>query len=285
MLETVGALFLRIISNPCANVFQKKLSQNHSVLLINLYTYLFLSLFCIIPFFSYDWWVYGADYWFYVTAAGILCVLGSVFIMKALQIGELSILAPINSYKCIAGLLLGIVFLGEIPGVSDISGMILIIWGSKYILGTLPEGFSLKLLKRKDILYRILALVFSGSEAVILKKIITMSGAVQSFIWWCFTGFIFSAAAVLILKPSIKIFSLKDTLKCVITALFLGLMQISTNFVFKNMDVGIALALFQLSNLVSVFLGFKIFKETQIIKKITGSIIMILGTALIFIGF
>lgn len=60
-------------------------------------------------------------------------------------------------------------------------------------------------------------------------------------------------------------------------------MQYSTNFVFEKMNVGYALALFQLSSLVTVFLGYEIFKEKNLKEKIIGTCIMILGSVLIIL--
>ncbi len=58
-------------------------------------------------------------------------------------------------------------------------------------------------------------------------------------------------------------------------------MQYSTNIVFEKLNVGLSLALFQLSGIVAVILGYKFFNEGQLLKKIIGSIIMIAGSCLI----
>jgi drug/metabolite transporter (DMT)-like permease len=58
-------------------------------------------------------------------------------------------------------------------------------------------------------------------------------------------------------------------------------MVVCTNYVFKNMQVGAGLALFQISILFSVFLGHHIFKEKGLFKKLVGSFIMIVGSLLI----
>lgn len=60
-------------------------------------------------------------------------------------------------------------------------------------------------------------------------------------------------------------------------------MQYSTNYVFLKMNVSYALALFQLSAIVSVFLGYKIFSEKNIAKKLFGSVIMVIGAVLIIL--
>ena len=107
MWEPLLALVVRIFSNPAANVFQKKLSDKYSAILINLYSYAFLTLFCAYPILTNNWGQYDAGYWLYVGLAGMLCTLGSVCLIKALQYGEMSVLGPINSYKCLVGLIIG----------------------------------------------------------------------------------------------------------------------------------------------------------------------------------
>ena len=62
-----------------------------------------------------------------------------------------------------------------------------------------------------------------------------------------------------------------------------GLMTIMTAFVFKHINVGYALSLFQLSIIVNVILGYKLFKEKNLIKKLIGSLIILIGSATILI--
>ena len=63
MIGGIGALFVRILSNPAANAVQKFLAQRHSAVLINLYSYAFLSLFCLIPARGYAWGAYDLTYY------------------------------------------------------------------------------------------------------------------------------------------------------------------------------------------------------------------------------
>ena len=49
------------------------------------------------------------------------------------------------------------------------------------------------------------------------------------------------------------------------------------------MNVGYALALFQLSTIISIFLGYRIFKEQNIKKKLLGAVIMIAGSVVIIL--
>lgn len=283
MLEGILALIIRIISNPLANMIQKIQAEKHNAILINTYSYFFLSLACVVPAIFNDWSGYGLNYWLYALFAGILCTLGSICLIKALQLGEMSVLGPINSYKCIVGLVIGYLLLGEIPSLYGILGVILIIFGSWFIFDTVQDGFSFNLLLRKDIILRFCALFFTGCEAVVLKKIILMSSVSESFILWCFTGFIFSLLMLFGFRIKPERLNTKDLLSCGGIAVCLGLMQFSTNMVFEWLNVGLSLALFQLSSVVAVVFGYKVFREKHFVKKLLGSIIMILGSCLILL--
>ena len=62
-----------------------------------------------------------------------------------------------------------------------------------------------------------------------------------------------------------------------------AVMQYSTNYVFSKMNVAYALALFQLSTILSVFLGVNIFKEKGLARKVIASLIMITGAVIIIL--
>ena len=283
MLTTIIALCLRITSNPAANAVQKILSEKHSAIMINLYAFGFLSLFCLYPASLNNWSSYNLEYWNYVLLAGCLCTLGSICLIKALQYGEMSILGPINSYKCLVGLLFGYILLGEIPSIRGIIGTLLIIFGSWFIFDTVKTDGFFKILFRKDIFLRLCALFFTGFEAVVLKKIILLSSPKESLILWCFSGFIFTLLLAILFKVKLKKISKKDTLLTLLIAICLGIMQYSTNIVFEKINVGLSLALFQLSGIISILFGYFIFKEHRLRKKLLGTVIMIAGSCLILL--
>lgn len=283
MSKTILFLIIRIFSNPFANLFQKKLASENSSVTINFYSFLILSILTFPLLFSLQIPAMNTYFWFVVILAGLLCTLGTLCLIKAMEIGELSVVGPINSYKSVIGLISAFFLLGEIPSLFGLLGMFLIIWGSKFIFFKDVEGFSFKLFKRKDIQYRFLALILTGIEAAFLKQIIILSSIETSFVLWCISGAIWSLIILFLQKKKLVLSNNRDYLVCFVIAICLGLMQYSTNYVFKYMNVGYALALFQLSSIVNVFLGYKIFKEKHFIYKLIGSLIMILGSCLIIL--
>ena len=182
---TAGAVLLRIFSNPFGNVFQKQLTKDNHPLLINFLTYLSLSVFCLFIATNIHWQELPRQFWIYSILGGITGALGNSFLVKALQKGDLSILGPINSYKSVIGLVTAIFLLREIPNLWGILGIAFIIYGSYFVLDTTKERFSWALLKKRDIQYRIGAMILSAIEAVFIKKIILASSVTLAFVSWC----------------------------------------------------------------------------------------------------
>lgn len=283
MLGTVAAVILRILSNPFSNVLQKKLTlKGYEPLSINFLSYLGLSLFCILFLWQIDLLNTSLIAYKYAFIGGIFGALGNGFLISALEKGDLSVLGPINSYKSVVAMLFGIFILKELPTVQGILGIFLVIYGSYFVFGTQKEGFSIKLLKRRDILYRILALIFTAIEAVFIKKVIMFSDILTSFVFWCWFGMLFSFVMVILKRSLIKpIFS--DLNKLILLVFTTAIMQLSTNYVFNKMNVSYALALFQLSTIAVVIFGWKFFDEKDIKIKILGSSIMVLGSVLLIL--
>jgi len=284
---TAIALTLRIFANPIGNVFQKQLTFQCGIhpLLINFLTYFGLSIALLAFFTQSDWTALSLDFWGSAVFVGILGAVGNGFLIKALQIGDLSILGPINAYKSVIGIIGGVLILGEIPSTKGLIGVCLIIFGSYFIFDTIENKFSWKIFKRKEILYRLLALVFTATEAVFLKRCISLSSPSIAFYAWCvfgaFFSFILLKTTKINLKTEKKKFQKQAIVKLILLIISLGTMQLTTNYVFNNMQVGYALSLFQLSIIISILFGKQFFQETNIIKKLLAGIIMIAGSILI----
>lgn len=287
---TFFAILLRIISNSMSNVYQKQLTAKAiDPFLINFIMYFGLTICCIPIIIRTPFLTFPHQIWANAILGGMCGALGNSYLVKALKNGELSILGPINAYKSVVALVFGIILLHEIPSIIGLVGIILIICGSYFIFDTQEEGFSFKLLKRKDIRYRFYALIFTAIEAVFAKNVILYSDVKISFMFWSFFGMVFTG--ILLLPKLTNLTSLNQILttkKFIFTRLLLiilcmGGMQICTNIVFSRMNVSYGLALFQLSTILSVFLGWHYFKEQQILKKLLGSSIMIVGAIIIIL--
>lgn len=290
-METVFtgvAVLLRIISNPLGNVFQKQLTaKGHHPLIVNFLTYLLLSLVCLFIAVQTAWLTLSKSFWLYSVLDGITGALGNSLLVKALQKGELSMLGPINSYKSIVGIIAGLFLLGEVPGFWGMIGVALIVYGSYFVLGTTGERFSWALFRRSEIRLRLSAMLFSAVEAVFDKKVILESSVATAFLSWCWFGGLFSFLLLFLYRLNLRVETKKierwDGKKYFFLICCIGIMQFTTNYAFAHMPVGYALSLFQLSAVVSVLLGYRLFNEQDIRKKLIGSAIMIAGSVVIIL--
>jgi len=274
MLYVLSGVLARIVSNSYLNVFQKFLTNKGSKpSVVNFYTYLGLSILSVflIPFFEIE---LSSAILTNFAIMGLLGALGNYCIIKALSVGELSSLAPINSYKPVVAIIVAFFYLKEIPSFNGIIGILLIIFGT-YVL------YQRGKCNKRAVFYRILALIFSGSEAVFIKKIILLTNIPTSFALWALSGLVFSFIFVLYSKHKLTFPDIKYQTLLILSV---ALMQYSTNFVFSKINVAYALALFQLSTLLSVFLGVNIFKEKGLKRKIIASLIMISGALVIILS-
>ncbi len=282
------AVILRIFSNPLGNVFQKQLTTERiHPLIVNFLTYFLLSIGCLLIASFIHWPGLSRQFWIYSILGGIAGASGNGFLVKALQYGELSVLGPVNSYKSVVGIIGGIILLGEVPNLWGLFGIVIIIYGSYFVLDTTKERFSLALLKKKEIQYRLLAMILTAIEAVFVKKVILASSTTIAFMSWSCFGAVFSFFLLFVYRLQIKNEAKKINSNYIGKFAFLivciGTMQFTTNYTLEHMDVGYALSLFQLSTIVSVLLGYKFFKEMAIRKKLIGSLIMIIGSVVIIL--
>ena len=155
------------------------------------------------------------------------------------------------------------------------------------VLDTTDERFSGRLLKKKEIQFRIWAMLLTAIEAVFTKKIILASSTLTAFVSWCWGGALFSLLLLFVYrlnwKTEVKKIHPSDGSRYLLLILCIGTMQATTNYSFAHLPVGYALSLFQLSTLVSVLLGRRIFNEQNIRKKLVGSAIMIAGSVMIIL--
>ena len=288
-MPTLVAVAIRIIANPLANVYQKKLvSTKGSAVTVSFLTYALLSLGVVVLIPEGRWHSLRAEFWETALLAGIFGAAGNAFLVRALQSGELSVLGPINAYKPVVSLIAGFFILREIPGWLGCAGMAFVLWGSYFIIAPETRTGAAGILRRIDLRYRIGALVLTAAEAVLLKKIILLSSPRTAFIVWCWAGALCSLPMLLLSRPapfkSHFQIGRREMPKYLLLVLCIGIMQYTTNFVFDRMPVAAALSLFQLSALLSVFLGAHFFRERDIVRKLTGAGIMITGAILIIVS-
>lgn len=277
------------MANPLSNVFQKQLAQRSAEPLIIITATHGLLTALALPFLAgMPLGALGVDFWANLLTAVVLAVGGYVFLWYALRSTDLSLLAPINAYKAVLGLLLAVVLIGEVPTLSGLIGVALIVAGSYFVIDRVPgqaHSSAFRLFTREPgVQLRFAALICSATESVFLKRALLLSSPITTFLIWAVCCFAVAAIAAVLLRTWVaaEVTRLRSEWR---TLLWLtattGLMQVTTLLTFGKLQVGYSLALFQLSTLISVYLGHRYFEERNIRRRLLGSLVMVIGAMLI----
>jgi drug/metabolite transporter (DMT)-like permease len=283
-------VLVRILANPISNVFQKQLTQRsaHPIFIIAT-VHAALALMCLPYMFVPGALVLVAGVWTNMLIAALFAVTGNVLIIYALSETDLSVLGPINAYKSVVGLILGVFLIGERPTPIGLTGVLLIVAGSYVVIdkgANQPQSNAfVRFFSERGIQLRFAALFLSATEAIFLKRAIVLSSPAVVFVLWSVLGFAMALAGGLVLlrhEIARQVATLRGALdRYAALAITTGTMQFATLFAFRDLQVGYSLALFQLSTIVSVFLGRRYFAETNIRKRLVGSVVMAIGAVLI----
>lgn len=287
---TALVVALRIVANPLANVFQKRLVRHdiHPLVVIGM-THALLTATALPLVSRVAWQSLAPGFWTNMSLCAVLAVAGNVLLVAALGLTDLSLLGPINAYKTVLSLALATVLLGEVPSAFGLLGVLLIVVGSVLVVDRAPgqqrRHAVARLFRDRGVQLRLAALVCSATEAVFLKRAQLFASPFTTFLAWVFLGVVPAAlAAVLLIRHDLR--SQLERLRREWRsygglAVTTGAMQLATLLVFRVMPVGYALALFQLSAVVSVLLGAHYFAERSIGRRLAGSMVMVAGAVLI----
>lgn len=280
----------RIVANPVSNVFQKQLTQRsaHPLFIIGA-THALLTLAVLPLLLGPTPLILPAAFWWNITLCVVLAVASNVLLVHALKSTDLSILGPVNAYKAVISLVLAVFVVGEIPTAMGVAGVLLILAGSGLVVDRLPNQprhhAFLQFYRDRGIQWRLAALVLSATEAVYLKKALLLTSPLTTFVWWSILGVPLAATAILLLLRTETTHELGRFRQHWRTYLWLalttGVMQLTTLLTFGKLPVGYSLALFQLSSLISVFLGYRYFREGHLRRRLLGSSVMVAGAFLI----
>jgi drug/metabolite transporter (DMT)-like permease len=286
------SVVVRVVVNPCSNVMQKVLTRSAAdPLFIICATHGLLSLIglpLVLAFLP----PLSGEFWLNITASSTLAVVGNVLLVQAVKRSDLSVLGPINAYKSVVSLVPGVILLREMPSLMGLSGIALVVAGSYGLVdqdGMVggPSGL-VRLFRDRGVQYRVAALVLTATEAVFLKRALLASSSLTTFAVWSLLGFgvsLFAVATLLGSQVRHDLSVLRGNKRTYLT-LFVttGLMQLTTLATLEWFQVGPALALFQTSALISVVLGYKVFQERHVLKRLLGSAVMACGAVLIIVG-
>ena len=217
---------------------------------------------------------------------------GNFLLLRSIQRTDLSIFGPLNSYKPVVGLLLGWWILAEMPTLFGVVGMGIVLLGSLLLAdrSQTPEDFAGRRLyfglHQPGVRDRLIAVALTAAGSIFLKLAMQHRDTVTSLAAWSLISWLLAFGWLLIDRGSMKL----DLIRILWHRDLIGIaanmiaMQGLTILVFQVMNVGYALALFQLGSLVSVYLGHRLFGEVDLYRRLLAASIMFIGAVVIMLA-
>ena len=283
----------RILANPLTNVMQKKLTNRHiGTFFIVLAAYTLLAALGAMALLFIPVAGLGLGFWSSILLASSIDATGNVFSVKSLREIELSVFGPLNAYKPVVATATAALLLQEFPSWVGLVGILIVIAGSVLLNYesqlSWKETSVKKMFRSRGFWYRLSAILFYSISVVYLKESIMYSSPMITLIFWSLLGWIFLVLLAFLLGL-INRFNfrknyhlLKGEKRAYLgMSFFFFVTQLFTLLVFEKKLLGYSLAIFQLSALLNIFLGHRIFREKNIRFKLIGTLVMVGGVLLI----
>lgn len=248
----------------------------------------FALCFILIIIFSFgvEWSFEEEIFWKLVIIGGVLNTGSSLLVMKALKMGELSLVGPMATFSPLFILATSPLIVGEFPPFEGLIGVLLIVSGA-YILNTQKEDKDFKapivflLNKNKGSLY-MLGAAFIWSIGANLDK---LGVEASSPLLWAASINAFVILAVLPFVLRRKSTFTEEKVFRPVYLLFAGLagalVAIFQLYAISMILVVYVISLKRMSAIFEVFIGHFAFKEKDFKKRLLGSLIMTAGAVII----
>lgn len=281
-------LFGRMLASVTGNVFQKKMSHRGlSPLYITLGGYLVLSLISLPLLTQIQFAEIQSDFWLNITLAALLDMAGTLLLVMSLSRTDLSVFGPLNAYKVVFSTILALLFLGEIPSLQGFAGIAIILAGSVLLFP--PKNTSsnrlTSLLGQRGVQLRFLSILLFSVGTLPLKNAVLAGGPMATTLFWCLIGLPLAALIYFLFNGQSLKTDWQNSHSKLRDFLWLGAlifaMQYCTMLMFEGLLIAYALALFQLSMVLQVFLGYRIFHEGHLRRRLAACAVMIIGCLMV----
>ncbi len=242
----------------------------------------------------------GPLFWWFLFVSALLDTIGNVLLVRSIGAGDLSVVGPLNSYKPVFATILGMLFFHDRPSVAGGIGILAIMIGSWCLIDVGQRGASDQNKPNQMAVWiRLGSIAMTSTASLFLKTAISLSNSWMAFQGWAVMSAVFAWCLVRLLatpkhlsphssqvlyhveRGAIRRVRFADFLAL---GLWLILMQGLTIWLFSKMSVGYALALFQLSTLIQVVLGAKLFGEQNIGTRFFAACVMTLGAIVVLLN-
>ena len=263
-----------------------KISLKHADAYIVAWAYRLFSLPFLLPFLLFiDIPPIYSMYWVALVVGGILNVATSVLYMKAIEHSDLSITVPMVTLTPMFLLITSPILVGEIPSITGVVGVLLIVVGSYTLnISDAKKGFwkpFKSLVTEKGPRY-MMAVAFIWSVSSNFDKIGIKA---SSPLFWAITVNVFIAIAmipIVIVKVKSNISQIFHKAKLLMPiGIFGALTLIFQMHAIELANVAYVISIKRVSVVLAVIAGFLIFKEKGFKSRLLGVVLMLMGVALI----
>jgi len=281
----------RIVSSAIANVFQKKLTHLglHPLFIVML-SYVVLAGISLPLLTLVEHNTIDDGFWINILLAALLDMAGTLFLVMSLSRTDLSVFGPLNAYKVVFSMILALLFLGEVPSLQGFSGVMIILLGSALLFPPARHASANRLwglFKQHGVQYRFLSILLFSIGTLPLKNAVLSGGVLATTLYWCLLGLPLSICLYYQFGGKHWQTDWQAAKQHRSRFLWLGgfifLMQYTTMLVFSQLLIAYSLALFQLSMVLQVFLGYRIFHEKHILRRLSACSVMIAGCLLVLV--
>ena len=273
--------------NATSDAFAKKVKLDDDYIIVwsrffFAFPLILISLFFVnIP--SLDW-----VFWISILSAVPLEIILVVLYIKAIRMSPLSLTLPFFSITPIFLIITSFIFLGELPNLIGVFGILLIVIGA-YTLNLSDKKYGILapfkvVFKEKGIVLIILA-AFVASISANLGKIAILHSNTLFFI------VLFSFMVTLLLsimffgRVKKKIKAVKSNISMLsLMGVFHGLMMLFHVFAITLVIVPYMISIKRMNSLFGVLYGHFWFKEKNIKERLAGAVIMLFGAGLIILS-
>jgi len=215
------------------------------------------------------------------TGASWLCYI------KAIQIGNISKVTPIDKSSTVLTIILASILLGETMTLFTIGGIFIIAAGTYLMIQKTPSSKESDVTGKSWIFYACLSAIFAALTAILGK--IGIEGVESNLGTAIRTVFVLLMSLLVVLvkppKHSIKIISNRNWLFIALSGIATGISWMCFYYALQNGPVGIVVPIDKLSIIFTIAFAYFIQKERISFKMLMGLVLIVIGTMSLLVIF
>lgn len=228
--------------------------------------------------------------WVWVTLSALTHFFYQLFLCKTYELGDLSLTYPVIRSAPIFVLIMGLVFLGEVPSAGALAGIILVVVGVQILnqkgLGVREFLSPFQQIDRRVLLFAALTAFSSACYSVVDKKgVLAMNPILFFYLFFALSGFLFFGYLLFSDERRKKYFEIlkRDKARITLAALLEFASYILILYAFQLSNIAYITALRQISVVFGALYGIWFLRERYGRVRLTGSLILFIGVFLIII--